>query len=195
MPPTIRDRAHYEEFIAELVAVGAIDDASYLYWYARPSARYPTVEFRSCDVCVDVEDTVAIAALVRALAWTCGRDAEQHAADRPRSVEVLDACVWRAARYGLTDTLVHPQNDRIVPAAVAVDALLRHVDDGLRVHGDHAIVTAQVAEIMRRGNGATLQRTTHRAAAGDAAAVVARLGETTIGPGVTPSLVPVTAAR
>ena len=56
-------------------AIDAIEDATFLYWYVRPSVRYPTLEFRVCDVCLDVEETVAIAGLVRALAWTTAQEA------------------------------------------------------------------------------------------------------------------------
>jgi len=38
----------------------ALDDAS-LYFDARPSARYPTVEVRVADTCTDVRDTVLLA--------------------------------------------------------------------------------------------------------------------------------------
>ena len=32
--------------------IDAIEDATFLYWYVRPSSRYPTLEFRVCDVCL-----------------------------------------------------------------------------------------------------------------------------------------------
>ena len=32
---------------------GAIEDATHLYWYLRPSDRFPTLELRAMDVCLD----------------------------------------------------------------------------------------------------------------------------------------------
>ena len=81
MPPELADRQEYDELVDDSTTVDAIEDATFLYWYVRPSARYPTLEFRVCDVCLDVDDAVALAGLVRALAWTC---AVQHSRAGPR---------------------------------------------------------------------------------------------------------------
>ena len=45
-----------------------------LYFDARCSHRYPTVEVRVTDVCLDVRDTVLVAALVRALVETSAQE-------------------------------------------------------------------------------------------------------------------------
>ena len=42
--------------VAELVATGVVDDASYVYWDVRLATRFPTVEVRVADVQADAED-------------------------------------------------------------------------------------------------------------------------------------------
>lgn len=71
MPPTLAGVDAYDDLVAGLIRTGDIEDATHLYWYVRPSARYPTLEFRVCDVCLDPADAVTLAGLLRALVWTC----------------------------------------------------------------------------------------------------------------------------
>ena len=59
--------AGYRRLVDELLASGAAMDEGMLYFDARPSARYPTLEIRVADVCTDVADAQLIAALARAL--------------------------------------------------------------------------------------------------------------------------------
>jgi hypothetical protein len=158
MPPWLASADEYDRVVAELIAMDAIEDATFIYWYVRPSARYPTLEFRPCDVCVDIDATVAVAGLVRALAWTARRDVIE---DRPApdmGWEALTAAMWRAARYGLDDQLVSPSARGPRPASDVVDEFLEHVAGGLAVHGDDEEVPALVGQILREGNGAHRQR-------------------------------------
>ena len=49
--PYLESHEQYETLVADLVASGAMLDEGMLYWYARLSANYPTVEIRMGDVC------------------------------------------------------------------------------------------------------------------------------------------------
>ncbi|MDQ6726443.1 MAG: carboxylate-amine ligase [Actinomycetota bacterium] len=158
MPPQLPSAAAYDDLVARLQSVEAIEDPTFLYWYVRPSGRYPTLEFRACDVCMRVEDAVTLAGLIRALAWTSMKEATEGRPSLSPPVEVLDAAMWRAARYGLDGTLVTPSADRVAPAAGVVAQLLDHVAEGLDEHGDAEQVRNGVGDILRRGNGATRQR-------------------------------------
>jgi len=173
MPPTLAGRAEYDAVVQELASIDAIEDATFMYWYVRPSDRYPTLEFRPCDVCLDVEDAVTIAGLVRALAWTSAREEEVGVAPPLRSREALDAAMWHAARYGTTSTLIDPELPMTRPAEEVVDVFVRHVAEGLDVHGDRARVESGVRRILARGNGAVRQRAA--AATGSPWAVVEEL--------------------
>ena len=93
-----------------------------IYFDARLSAHYPTVEIRVADACPAVDDAVLIAALARALVVTAAR-ADAATADRapgagpPESPQVLArAATWRAARSGLDGQLLDPYAIRAVPA-------------------------------------------------------------------------------
>ena len=64
------DAAGYRAVIDELLRTGAILDEGMVYFDARLSSRYPTVEVRVADVCLDADDAALQAALVRGLAET-----------------------------------------------------------------------------------------------------------------------------
>jgi carboxylate-amine ligase len=155
MPPPLATRAEFDFLVQQLEAIDAIEDATFLYWYVRPSSRFPTLEFRPGDVCLQVDDAVALAGLVRALAWTALGEAD---AGAPPPGEILDAAMWQASRYGLEGSLVSPRQGAVRPAADVVAELLDHVRAGLAAHGDEAEVAELVAAVMARGNGAHAQR-------------------------------------
>ena len=101
---------------------------------------------------------MAVAGLCRALAWTCVNEVlEGQPRDHQRQ-EILEAAMWRAGRYGLEGTLVSPGAGMTRPAAVVVAELLDHLRPGLEAHGDWSEVSATVADILARGNGAIQQR-------------------------------------
>ncbi len=158
MPPRLGSLAEYDQLVDELMSIDAIEDATFIYWYLRPSTRWPTLEFRACDVCATVEEAVALAGLSRALAWTCVKEVQEGRPPDHWRQEVLEAAMWRAGRYGLDAMLVSPSAGEPRPAAVVVAELLDHLRTGLEAHGDWPVVSDTVAEIVRRGNGASRQR-------------------------------------
>jgi carboxylate-amine ligase len=142
-----------------------------VYFDARLSADWPTVEVRVADVCLRVDDAVTLAGLVRGLVETAARDARAGRPVPEVRTEILRLAAWRAARSGIGGDLVHPSTSRPAPAADVVGALLDAVRPALADAGDEQGVEAGVRAILRRGTGADLQRSVH-ADTGDPAAVV-----------------------
>lgn len=164
LPPHLEDGGQYHDVVGRLRDAGAIEDATQLYWYLRPSDHYPTLEIRVMDVGMTVDDAVCVAGLSRALVRAALRelDAGEPAAEVP--TEVLDAALWRAARYGLGERLVSPTSLTDEPAAEVVDELLGKVGPELDELGDRDEVTGLVERILVDGNGAARQRAARLAA-------------------------------
>jgi carboxylate-amine ligase len=163
MPPSLDGPEAFDDLVAGLIRSGAIDDATHLYWYVRPSARYPTLEFRVCDVCLEPGDAITLAGLLRALVWTCEAASRDGRVGTPGAASVsedyqLRAAVWRAARYGLEGLLVDPETGLAGPAAEVIRSAVSHLEAGLDAHGDLAEVGDGVERILSRGNGAMWQR-------------------------------------
>jgi glutamate---cysteine ligase / carboxylate-amine ligase len=165
------DAAEYHRLIDQVLATDTVLDTGMVYFDARLSDRWPTVEVRTADVALRVEDAVTLAGVVRGLVETAARDAQ--AGNPPPAVPaaVLRVAAWRAGRSGLAGDLVHPLTGRPAPAADVVGALLDHVREALADAGDDRRVTEGLSALLRRGTGADLQRRVHEET-GDLAAVV-----------------------
>jgi carboxylate-amine ligase len=160
----------YRRVGESLIGLGAALDEGMLYFDARLSADYPTVEVRVADTCTEVEDALVVVALTRALVDTVAGDVSP---DPVRS-DVLRAADWRAARYGVSGSLVHPQTWTLVPAGEALHALVEHVGRALDEAGDAPRVSEGLARLSATGNGARRQRAA-RERSGDLAEVVSDL--------------------
>ena len=166
------DAAAYHRLVDDVLATGTALDSGMIYFDARLSEKWPTVEVRTADVALRVEDAVTLAGVVRGLVETAARQAAD--GDPPPAVrtEVLRVAAWRAGRSGLGGDLVDPRSGRPAPAARVVAALLEHIRPALADAGDEQRVAAGLATLLDRGTGADLQRRIHRETGGDLSAVV-----------------------
>lgn len=153
-----RDLAGYDRAVSSLVASGAAIDDGMVYFDARLSAKYPTVEVRVSDVSPFIDDAITIAALVRAMVSTAAAHAAQGNPLPEMRTELLRAATWRAARWGMDGELVRGVDAVLVPAWEQIDALLAWCAAALDGTGDSNQVKDGLATIRRRGTGATLQR-------------------------------------
>ena len=166
------DAADYHRLIDAVLATDTVLDSGMVYFDARLSENWPTVEVRTADVALRVEDAVTLAGLVRGLVETAARDARQGTPPPAVRAEVLRVAAWRAGRSGLTGDLVHPLTGTPAPASDVVAALLDHVRHALADAGDEQRVTEGIEALLGRGTGADLQRRVHRESGGDLGAVV-----------------------
>jgi glutamate---cysteine ligase / carboxylate-amine ligase len=165
------DAAEYHRLIDAVLATGTVLDTGMIYFDARLSANWPTIEIRTADVALRVEDAVTVAGVVRGLVETAARDARAGTPPPDVPAAVLRVAAWRAGRSGLSGALVHPLTGRPAPAADVLGALLEHVRPALADAGDEQRVTDGLGMLLRRGTGADLQRRVHRET-GDLTAVV-----------------------
>jgi carboxylate-amine ligase len=148
----------YHRLIADMVATGALLDDGMIYFDARLSPRYPTVELRVSDVCLHSGTAVLIATLVRGLVETAAREWREGREPLGHSVSLLRLADWQAARSGLSGELLHPETMRRMPAETVVRALLEHVGEALEGTGDLERAKTGFEELLREGNGAQVQR-------------------------------------
>lgn len=146
--------AEYRRVSADLIRLGAALDTGMLYYDARLSDAYPTVEIRVADTCTEVEDALLVVALVRGLVATLAPGGEPAA---PVRSDLLRAAGWRASRYGVSGDLVHPLTWDVVPAAEAMRSLVEHVAPALAAAGDTQRVENGLARLAATGNGARRQ--------------------------------------
>jgi carboxylate-amine ligase len=152
----------YDDTVQAMTDTETVLDAGMVYFNARLSAHYPTVEVRVTDVCLFPDDAVLIAALVRGLAETAAAAWRAEPEGHPVRPELLTLAAWRASRSGLDGALIHPATGRPAPAREVLGALLDHVRPALEDAGDRAAATGLLEAVLARGNGAAFQRAAYR---------------------------------
>ena len=157
-PHEFTSRAEFDELVATLTSAEVIEDGSFIYWDARPSSHFETLEFRVADVCLTVDEAVLSAGLSRALARTCHNQWSGDEPVEPIRPELLRAAAWRAARFGLDGHLIDVRAGRSVPAPVLVNGMLEFLRPCLEEDGDWDEVQSLVRETLTRGTGARRQR-------------------------------------
>lgn len=150
--------AAYRRLVDSMLASGVLLDEAMVYFDARLSSRYPTVEVRTPDVCLDPRDTVLVAALVRGLVETAAAEwlAGEPSPEMP--AWLLRLASWQAGRHGVEGQLLDPLTARPRPAEEVLCSLLEHVRPALRDSGDEALVEERLAAVLTRGTGASRQR-------------------------------------
>jgi carboxylate-amine ligase len=87
----------YRQTVQQMVSTGALLDSGMVYFDARLSEHYPTVELRISDVCLYADDAALIAALARALVetearlWRAGSAIPAHRIEMLRLASVIEA--------------------------------------------------------------------------------------------------------
>jgi glutamate---cysteine ligase / carboxylate-amine ligase len=157
-----RTAQSYHETVRQMVQTGTLLDEGMVYFDARLSGHYQTIEIRVADVCLRADDAVLIAALARALVETEARAARAGQAAAPPRTELLRLAAWRASRSSLDDVLLSPVTGRPQQAAAVAGLLVDHCRDALADAEDADIVTELLAALLARGNGAAFQRAVYR---------------------------------
>ncbi|MGW2348651.1 carboxylate-amine ligase [Actinacidiphila glaucinigra] len=158
----------YRAAVSRLLATGILIDQGMLYFDARLSAKFPTVEVRVCDVCSEYQDAVVLAALVRGLVETAAREWADGRPAPGDDLALLRLASWRASRSGLDGALLDPRTFRPAGAHKVVETLVGHIEDALKDAGDLYIVRAGIDRLTSVGSGARRQREVYARGGGTA---------------------------
>ena len=166
--------AELDHLVDTLVKTNCIPDGTKLWWDVRPSWKFPTLEFRVCDVCTRVDEAVCIAAIFQALIaklWKLRRD---NLTFRLYPLSLVEENKWRAVRYGLDGKLLDLGKQQEAPTRELITELIQwFLDDVLDELGTRKQVE-YAFEILRNGNSASRQVATFQQT-GDLKAVVDQL--------------------
>jgi carboxylate-amine ligase len=157
LPDEFLDWSDYQRHARILIDSGVIEDETKLWWYIRPSARYPTLEMRSTDIATRLDDGITLAALYQALLSMLYRLRMNNQRWRMYSRMLLKENIWRAQRYGVSESLIDFGIGELVPMPQLFDEIVALVaEDAERL--DTVDEIANVREILRRGTSADRQR-------------------------------------
>ena len=156
MPEEFQGWADYQRHVNVLTEAGVIEDATKLWWDLRPSARYPTLEMRASDICTSIDDAMTIAAFYRSLLAMLYERRLDNQRWRIYSRMLINENLWRAQRYGTSESLIDFGRGMLVPYPELVDEMIELVrpaaeDLGCVAEIEHA------SEIVGRGTSADRQ--------------------------------------
>jgi carboxylate-amine ligase len=124
LPPRFGSWAELNYLVESLVRTNCVPDGTKLWWDVRPNWKYPTLEFRVCDVCTRVDEAVCIAAIFQAIIaklWKLRRD---NLTFREYPAALIEENKWRAVRYGLDGKLLDLGKQQELPARELVRELI-----------------------------------------------------------------------
>ena len=157
-PATWPDAAAYDAAVRRLIRQGAALDEQSIYLLARLSPRYPTVEVRVADACLDAGTAVLLAGLTRALVATALTEARQGTPVPAAPARHVNAALIAAARYGLAGPAVDPFTGQPADPHSARSRLIDHVYSELSDRGDAQLITGLLRRLDQEGTGADRQR-------------------------------------
>jgi carboxylate-amine ligase len=159
LPEPFNSAEDWRHMLQQLAATGLCDDATKIWWDLRPSARFPTLELRVCDMCTRLEDALTIAALYQAILATLYRLRASNQTWRDYRRILVAENKWLAQRYGISGRLADYGALTCKPFAELVDELLALVEDEAARLGGLAEVR-HARDILARGTSADRQLAT-----------------------------------
>jgi carboxylate-amine ligase len=155
-PEMFRDLAEYETYVKTLVDAGIVPNATYVWWALRPSLQHPTLELRITDCCTAIVDSVAIAALFRALVRHVIRRPDLNANLSAVHRALVEENRWRAQRYGTDGTYIDLSTFEPVSFKVWLDAVILSLAEDIGAFGSQGDIQ-HLRTILKRGTSAHLQ--------------------------------------
>lgn len=147
IPSTFASAAHLRGFVDTLIQTGCIPDGSKIWWDIRAHHKYPTVEWRICDLTTTMEETLMIVALVQAITARLRSLRSENQGFRLYSRSLIEENKWRAMREGVKGRLIDFGKKEEVPFPKLCEELIKFVDpvlDGLgcRKEAEYALHVA-----------------------------------------------------
>ena len=156
IPDSFDSYGEYQRLVSQLVTAGLVEGVTKLWWDVRPSALFPTLEMRICDMCTRLDDAITIAALYVCLIRMLYRLRAGNQRWRVYPRTFIHENRWLAQRYGLNGNLVDFGKGEPVSYAV----LLYEIIELVREDAEHLGCVAEVEharEIVGRETGAQRQ--------------------------------------
>ncbi|MCB9218800.1 MAG: carboxylate-amine ligase, partial [Ignavibacteriales bacterium] len=156
IPDYFSSHGEFQSYVETLVKTRCIEDASKIWWDIRPHPKYPTLEFRICDIPMTIDETVALAALCQAVVAKLYNLISQNLGFRLYRRIYINENKWRASRYGLDGDLIDFGKKKEVRTKDLIIELLQFVEevvDDLGIRNEMEFIKT----ILEKGTGADRQ--------------------------------------
>lgn len=106
LPSQLRNWSEYVWLVNHLVDTGFINSIREIWWDIRPHHNFGTVETRVCDVPANLEQVLAITALVQCMVQAISEEIEDGTYQSEYHPMMIRQNKWRATRFGAGARLV-----------------------------------------------------------------------------------------
>lgn len=161
LPEHFAGYSEYQRTIKTLVNAGLIEDATKIWWDLRPSDKFPTLEMRVADVCTNLADAAAVAALFQCLARMLYRLRGDNQKWRSYSHFLIEENRWLAQRHGVQGELVDFGRGSLVPMEELIEELIDMLSEDARELGCETEL-AHLRTISQQGTSADRQLALYR---------------------------------
>jgi carboxylate-amine ligase len=156
LPEHFASAQEWRHMLHVLERTGLCDDATKIWWDIRPSAKFPTLELRICDICTRLEDAITITALWQSILLTLYRLRASNQTWRRYRRTLIDENKWLAQRHGIVAELADFGVLAKKPFAVLLEEIIELVrDEAMQLGCLPEVLRAR--EILDRGTSADQQ--------------------------------------
>ena len=168
LPPEFVSHGEYRRSVDTIIQAGLIEDTTKIWWDIRPSARFPTLETRICDVMPLMEHTLTIAALVQSITRMLVELRRRNQRWRIYDRFLIAENRWRAQRYGPREGLLDIGKGALVPMPELMAELITLLEaDAITLGCLNEVRGAQ--DILAFGTSAERQRAVYAMAVDEGA--------------------------
>ncbi len=116
LPPLMRNWSEYVWLVTHLVETGFMNTVREIWWDVRPHHNFGTVEVRMCDMPGNLQDSLAIAAMIQCLVVALSDEIDRGTYQHDCHPMMVRQNKWRASRFGMEAELIDPFSGQPHPA-------------------------------------------------------------------------------
>ena len=146
----------YDNFLEILVKTNCIDNPKKIWWDLRMHPFFSTIEFRICDMCLTVDETICIVAIIQAVVAKLYKLLMSNTGFNIYRIALIRENKFRAARNGIDGLLIDFGRKVEVPTKELIMELLDFIDDVVDELGSREEIN-YVHKILENGTGADQQ--------------------------------------
>jgi glutamate---cysteine ligase / carboxylate-amine ligase len=124
LPHQMRNWSEYVWLINHLVETGFINTIREIWWDIRPHHNFGTVEIRVCDMPANLDQVMAITALVQCLVHSISNEIDKGTFQSEYHPMMVQQNKWRATRYGSEARLISTRDFEPRSVQTIVDDLV-----------------------------------------------------------------------
>lgn len=155
LPTLMRNWSEYVWLVNHMIETGFINTVREIWWDVRPHHSFGTVEVRVCDMPGNLQDTLALGALVQCLVKALSDEIDNGTYQHDSHPMMVQQNKWRAARFGNQAKLVDTDTYRSASVEDTVGRLVEllrrtAVELNCEIYLDHCVTMARNPSAAQR---------------------------------------------